>query len=184
MPPHVVEPLLSEETVRQRVESLAAELAQVLPVDPVVVGLFKGAFVFCADLARALSRHGVAPELAFMVLSSYGKETQSSGRVRVALDCDHPLQGRVVLLLDDILDSGRTLDFAVKHLQAKGAARVISCVLLDKPERRQIPFEADFVGFSIPNVFVVGCGIDYAEQHRELPFIGAVAFTSSGEIGR
>lgn len=169
-----VSPLFTEEHIRQRVEELAAAIAPRLGPEPVLVALLTGAFVFTADLVRALSRQGVRPHVDFMVLSSYGKGTVSSGRVQVKLDCQESLAGRQVLLVDDILDSGNTLTFAIEHLRRKGATEVLTCLLLDKPERRQVPITADFLGFTVPNVFIVGYGIDYAEQYRELPFVAMV----------
>lgn len=169
-----VETLISEEQIRERVVAMAGELAPQLRPGTVVISLLKGAFVFAADLVRELARHGVTLHLDFMVLSSYGRSTQSSGRVTVHLDCKTLEENQEVLLLDDILDTGNTLTFAVDHLRQKGAKRIVSCVLLDKPSRRQTDFEADVVGFTIPDQFVVGYGIDYAEKYRELPFVGYV----------
>lgn len=172
-----VDPLISQEKLAQAIDRLAGEAAALLEPEPVVIGLFKGAFIFTADLVRALSRHGVEPRLDFLVLSSYGSGMDSGGNIKVLLDCREELTGRQVLLVDDILDSGNTLSFTVDHLLNKGASQVITCVLLDKPQRRTAHFEADLVGFTIPNTFVVGYGIDYAERHRELPFVGMVRFT-------
>lgn len=169
-----VDVMIEEPRLLARVGEMATEIAPRLAVDPVIVGLFKGGFVFTADLMRALSRHGITPRMDFMVLSSYGKGMESSGEVRVKLDCGEDLADKQVLLLDDILDSGQTLDFAKRHLLSKGAREVLTAVLLDKPERRKVDFRADFVGFTIPNAFVVGYGIDYAEKYRELPHIGVV----------
>ena len=169
-----IETLLTEEAIRQRVVELAAEIVPQLSPKTVVVALLKGAFVFSADLMRELSRHNMDLRLDFMVLSSYGSETRSSGRVLINLDCQEFIENRDVLLLDDILDSGNTLTFAVEHLYHKGAERILTCVLLDKPSRRQTAIQADFVGFTIPDQFVVGYGIDYAERFRELPYVGYV----------
>ncbi len=170
----VVEPLLTEDEVGDGVVRMAAEIAPCLQKNAMVVGLLKGAYVYAADLVRELSRLGVAVEVEFMVLSSYGKSTESSGTIQVKLDCSENLAGRQILLLDDILDSGNTLAFAVEHLQKRGAAEVLTAVLLDKPARRTNGFNADFVGFEIDNLFVVGYGIDFAEHFRELPYVGYV----------
>ncbi|MEO5352201.1 MAG: hypoxanthine phosphoribosyltransferase [Magnetococcus sp. XQGC-1] len=167
-----IESLVTEEQIRNRVLELANEIAPRLQPGTVVVALLKGAFVFAADLLRELSRHNLDINLDFMVLSSYGNDTRSNGRVLINLDCQRFVENRDVLLVDDILDSGNTLTFAVEHMRYKGAERIMTCVLLDKPSRRQTPFQADFVGFTIPDLFVVGYGIDYAERFRELPFIG------------
>jgi hypoxanthine phosphoribosyltransferase len=169
-----VETLLGEEELAARIKTQAAEIAPRLEKNALVVGLLKGAYVYTADLVRELSRLGAKLEVEFMVLSSYGKNTVSSGQVQVKLDCGGDLDGRQVLLLDDILDSGRTLAFAAEHLKKHGAAEVITAVLLDKPERRANNFNADFVGFEIDNLFVVGYGIDFAEHFRDLPYVGYI----------
>ncbi|MBF0158124.1 MAG: hypoxanthine phosphoribosyltransferase, partial [Magnetococcales bacterium] len=139
---------------------------------PLIVALLKGSAVFCADLMRQLGRLGIQPALDFMILSSYGRDTTSSGRVQMQLDCQEEVRNRPVLLIDDILDSGLTLQFSSHHLRQRGAKNLLTAVLLDKPARRQVAVQADFVGFTIPNLFVVGYGIDYAERYRELSFIG------------
>ncbi|MEO5340851.1 MAG: hypoxanthine phosphoribosyltransferase [Magnetococcus sp. MYC-9] len=167
-----IEPLITEQQIRDRVVALAGEIAPQLQPGTVVVALLKGAFVFAADLLRELARHHLEINLDFMVLSSYGSDTRSSGRVLINLDCQKLVDNRDVLLLDDILDSGNTLTFAANHMRFKGAVKITTCVLLDKPSRRQTPFQADFVGFTIPDLFVVGYGIDHAERFRELPYIG------------
>lgn len=166
--------LLEESKLLARVKSQAAEIAPRLQDGVVVVGLLKGAYVYSADLIRELSRLGARLLVDFMVLSSYGRGTESSGQVAVKLDCDQDLNGRQVLLLDDILDSGNTMAFAVNHLKKRGASEVLTAVLLDKPSRRTNNFQADFVGFEIDNLFVVGYGIDFAEHFRDLPDVGYV----------
>ncbi|MBF0425814.1 MAG: hypoxanthine phosphoribosyltransferase [Magnetococcales bacterium] len=170
---HQITTLFTETQVLERVAALAAEMAPRLEPEPIVLGLLKGALVFTADMLRALSRQGVKPLLDCMALASYGKGTISSGSIQVRMDNTLDLAGRQVLLLDDILDSGNTMSFAVQRLRDKGAAHILTCVLLDKPSRRQVSFAADFVGFTIPDTFVVGYGIDYAEHHRELPQVAA-----------
>lgn len=170
----VPQTLFDAATIAARVGSLAGEIAAVVPLDVTVVGLLKGAFVFTADLVRALDGQGVRPRLEFLQVSSYGAGTESSGRVQVIGGLPGSVQGRDVLLVDDIQDSGRTLAFTAEMLKEHGARRLWSCALLDKPSRRKVAFEADFVGFSIPDVFVVGYGIDYAERWRHLPWIGKV----------
>ncbi|MBF0357562.1 MAG: hypoxanthine phosphoribosyltransferase [Magnetococcales bacterium] len=169
-----VEPLINEAEIKTRIKTMAKEIAPHMEKNVVVVGLLKGAYVFTADLVRELARLGVVPIVDFMVLSSYGKSTESSGTVEVKLDCEEDLSGRQVLLLDDILDSGRTLSFAVDHLEKLGASSVLTAVLLDKPSRRNNSFTADFSGFTIDNLFVVGYGIDFAEHFREHPYVGFV----------
>ncbi|MBF0143696.1 MAG: hypoxanthine phosphoribosyltransferase [Magnetococcales bacterium] len=150
---------------------MATELRPRLRDGLLVVGIFKGAILFTADLIRALSRlpgpKGV--EVDFLVVSSYGQGGVSSGQVELLCDCRTPVAGRQVLLIDDIIDTGHTLDMVAKHLRDQGAAEVITCLLLDKPERRQVSFTPDAVGFRIPDLFVVGYGLDFASRHRELP---------------
>lgn len=176
---YVVEEMLSEKEIQARVIALAGEIVPRLSPDTVVISLLKGAFIFAADLLRALAHHdlarlGVGLQTDFMVFSSYGSGTHSRGQVLIKLECQESLAGRDVLLVDDILDSGNTLAFAVQHLRYKKAAQILTCVLLDKPSRRQTNITPDFVGFAVPDRFVVGYGIDYAEKHRELPYIGYV----------
>ncbi|MBF0455648.1 MAG: hypoxanthine phosphoribosyltransferase [Magnetococcales bacterium] len=169
-----VKTLLEASAIQARIETLAGEIFPRLQEQVVVVALLKGAYVFTADLVRALSKQGAKMSIQFMVLSSYGAGTVSSGRVQVKLDCDEDLTGRQVLLLDDILDSGNTLSFAVDHLKQKGATEVLTAVLLDKPARRTTPAQADFVGFAIDNLFVVGYGIDFAEHFRDRADVGFI----------
>jgi len=135
----------------------------------------KGSFVFTADLLRALHYHGVHPRIDFMTLSSYGTGTESSGEVVITRDITDDVRGAKILLIDDILESGRTLAFARALLQERGAETVRLCVLLDKPEKRKTKLNADYVGFSIGDAFVVGYGLDYAHYYRELPFIGTIS---------
>lgn len=166
--------LVEEAALRARVEEMAAAIAATLPPDVTMVGLLKGVFVFAADLVRALDAQGFRPRIEFLQVSSYGSAMTSSGNVKVIGTMPDAVAGRDVLLLDDILDSGRTLSFTRDMLLERGASRVWTCVLLDKPSRRVLPCDADFVGFTIEDVFVVGYGIDYDERFRHLPFIGRV----------
>lgn len=146
-----------------------------LPRDPLALVTLTGGFVFAADLLRALAGRGLAIETDTLQLSSYGRGSQSLGTVRLVHEADAEMAGRTVLLIDDILDSGRTLAFARAHLAARGAASVIAAVLLDKPARRSVPARAEFVGFTIPDVFVVGYGLDLAGRYRELPDVCVLA---------
>ena len=167
--------LFSEAEVEARVTAMARAIADQLPKRFTLVGLLKGSFVFVADLARALSKAGCSQRIEFMRVSSYGSGTTSSGIVSLMGDAPDGVKGEPVLLVDDIQDSGRTLAFTRAFLLERGAAKVWTCTLLDKPSRREVESgEVDFVGFAIPDVFVVGYGIDYAERFRELPFIGKV----------
>jgi hypoxanthine phosphoribosyltransferase len=166
--------LISSEEIAARVEALAAEIARTIPDDFVIVGLLKGAAIFVADLARALDRAGAHPEIEFMRLSSYGLAKVSSGEVHLLGDVPTDLAGRRVLLVDDIVDTGRSIAYAAALLRQRGISDLWTCALLDKPERREIEVKIDFVGFSIRDVFVAGYGIDYAEEYRYLPYIGIV----------
>ncbi|MFW5680581.1 MAG: hypoxanthine phosphoribosyltransferase [Pseudomonadota bacterium] len=172
--PPEVEPMIAGSALTTRVDELALEIAGVMPADCIVVGILTGSFVFVADLVRALDRHGLGPEVRFLQLASYGMGTESTGEVQVLGSLAGRFEGREVLVVDDIQDTGHTLAVASRILLDRGAARVRTCALLDKPSRRAVEFQADFVGFTIPDVFVVGYGIDYAERYRHLPFIGAV----------
>ena len=177
-PYHIDEVLITPRQLEQRVDEVAREIAAGAPSENlVVIGILRGSFIFLADLVRDLYQHGVRPRIDFLTLESYGSETESSGQVRVVKDIRMDVQGADVMLVDDILDSGRTLSFASQHLLAKGARSVKTCALLDKPSRRVIPFEADFVGFKVPDTFVVGYGLDYDSYYRELPYIAKVTFT-------
>jgi hypoxanthine phosphoribosyltransferase len=169
-----VSKLIDEGQIARRVTQLAHEIAAAVPGELTVVGLLKGSFVFVADLIRAFDRVGLAPRVDFVRLSSYGHRKESSGAVRLIGEPPADLAGRQVLLVDDVLDTGRSLAFARDLLAATGASRVWICVLVDKPSRREVEVTADFVGFTVGDRFVVGYGIDYAENHRQLPYIGAV----------
>jgi len=132
----------------------------------IVVIVLKGAFIFAADLTRRLAEQGLRLRLDFLRAASYGDSDLSSGKVSLQLDVSLPLVNQKVLLIDDIIDTGLTLSFLAQHLKRKGATEVKTCVLLDKPARRLIDFKPDYIGFSIPDVFVVGYGLDFAEEHR------------------
>jgi hypoxanthine phosphoribosyltransferase len=174
-PPGTVEVMYSAAEIGARVGALAAEIADTLGPEIMVVAVLKGSFVFTADLLRALHHHGVHPRIDFMTLSSYGTGTESSGKVAVTKDISDDVRGAKILLIDDILESGRTLAFARELLRDRGAEQVQLCVLLDKPEKRKIEVDADYVGFSIGDAFVVGYGLDYAHYYRELPYIGTIS---------
>jgi hypoxanthine phosphoribosyltransferase len=166
--------LFSAAEIAARVDALAIEIAHAIPSDFVMVGLLKSAAVFVADLARALDRVGARPEIEFMRLSSYGLAKESSGAVQLVGDVPADLVGRPVLLVDDIVDTGRSIAHAAAQLRQRGIDDLWICALLDKPQRREIEVAIDFVGFLIGNVFVVGYGTDYAEKYRHLPYIGTV----------
>jgi hypoxanthine phosphoribosyltransferase len=175
---HIQEVLLSADQIGARVRSLVHDMAEGCRGENLVmVGILRGSFVFLADLVRELYRQDVHPRVDFMTLESYGSSTESSGQVRVTKDVGMDLAGADVLIVDDILDTGRTLCFARQHLQRLGAHSVRTCALLDKPARRIVPLEADYIGFTIEDRFVVGYGLDYDGRYRELPHIACVTFT-------
>jgi hypoxanthine phosphoribosyltransferase len=170
-----ITPLYSEETIARRIEELAQEIAALELDDLIIVAILKGSFIFAADLIRALQRKGLAPEIDFIFLASYGTGTTSRGEVKVLRDVESELNGRDVVIVDDILDSGRTLAFAKALLASRGSRSVRTCVLLDKKVPREAEIVPDFIGFHCPPVYVVGYGMDLAHRYRELPFIGEVA---------
>lgn len=167
--------LISAEQIAGRVDQLVAEMQSHCRAENLVlIGILRGSFMFLADLVRDLYQHGVHPRIDFITLESYGSGTESSGTVKITKDITVDISGAVVILIDDILDTGRTLNFAKTLMLQKGASRVLTCALLDKPERRVVPINADFVGFTIPDHFVVGYGLDFDSRYRELPYIAKV----------
>jgi hypoxanthine phosphoribosyltransferase len=169
-----VSKLFDEAEVAARVETLAGAIMRAVGAEFVVIGVLKGSFIFLADLVRALARVGATPGIEFMRLASYGQKKESSGEVLLLGDVPRDFEGRAVLLVDDIVDTGLSMDYGKQLLMERNASRVWTCALLDKPSRRRVGVDLDFVGFEIPDVFVVGYGIDYAEQYRYLPYIGKV----------
>lgn len=161
---------ITEREVRSRVEALGAEIrAACSSVDLLtVVCVLKGSAIFFADLIRVL---GLPVECEFIAVSSYGKATRSSGEVKLNLDITSPLENKHILLVEDIVDSGLTIRFLMDLLRVRHPASLRVCTLLDKPSARKVEVRADFVGFSIPNEFVVGYGLDYGQRYRELPYI-------------
>ena len=166
--------LFSEEDISARVRAMADEIVAAQPTHLLVVAILKGSFMFAADLIRALHKAGLEPQVEFMHLSSYLDGTVSSGHVTILKDLDSTPAGRDVLIVDDILESGRTLAFAKDLLSARGARRVMVAVMLEKPLKRAVQIKADFTGFECPDLFVVGYGMDVAHSYRQLPFIGVV----------
>ena len=161
-------------TIARRVDDLARRIAADMPGEFIVVVVLKGSFVFAADLIRALHSAGATARVDFITLASYGTGTTSAGSVALVRDLSEDVAGQRVLLVDDIVDTGRTLKFAREELLRRGAAEVQTCLLLDKAARRVVEIAPDYVGFSIPDRFVVGYGLDLAHYYRGLPFIGAV----------
>lgn len=167
--------LFDEAAIASRVRELACVIAHDLPEPtPVLIGLLTGAFIFLADLARELGRLGVEPQVDFMAVSHYGHSTESSGLVQIHKDSALDFTGRPLLLVDDILDSGRTLRMVRDHLTSRHPSWLRTCVLLDKPSRRQVTISADYVGFEVPDAWVIGYGLDAYGQGRGLPYVAAL----------
>lgn len=167
-----IEILYDAEAIAARVDELAEDIAKTNPHRLLIVIVLKGGFVFGADLARALARHHVGLEVEFISLSSYGSSLKTSGEVRILRDIGCPVEDREVLLVDDVLDSGLTLQFAKDLMEHRGARKVTVAAIVDKPQNRTNGFVADYVGFTSPDYFLVGYGMDAAHAWRELPDIG------------
>jgi hypoxanthine phosphoribosyltransferase len=173
--PYVIDQLISAKAIAARVEGLAREISDFYAGTDklVVVGLLRGSFVFIADLVREID---LPVEVDFLEVSSYGMGTESSREVRVLKDLRGEIEGKDVLVVEDIVDTGHTLARVLEFLGTRHPARLEVCALLDKPSRREVEVRAKWVGFEIPDAFVVGYGIDYAQRNRNLPHIGAVRF--------
>jgi hypoxanthine phosphoribosyltransferase len=168
----VEEILLTGEQIADRVAELGAQLAaDYAGRDPVLVSVLKGSIVFLADLIRAME---TSVSLDLMEVSSYGASTETSGQVRILKDLSKPIQGRDVIVVEDIIDTGLTLNYLLKYLHDKGPASVRICCLLDKPARRLAEIPIDYRGFTIPDRFVIGYGLDYDERYRNLPYVGVL----------
>ena len=175
--PDGIEVIFSPEVIARRLDALAREIVAAGFERLLVIPILTGSFVFSADLLRGLHHAGLAPEVDFLSLASYRRATTSSGSVDILRDMELDVTGRDVLLIDDILDTGRTLAYAKDLVAARGARRIGTCVLLNKRVRRAVEISADFVAFDCPPVFVVGYGMDLAHRYRELPFVGRIAET-------
>ena len=168
----VGETLVAERDLQRRVKELGAEIsADYQGRDLVMIGVLKGAILFLADLMRELS---VPCEVDFMAVSSYGSSTDSSGVVRILKDLDASIEGRDILVVEDIIDSGLTLHYLIKNLRARNPESLEVCALLTKPERRRIDLPIRYVGFEIPNRFAIGYGLDHAQRYRNLPYVAAL----------
>jgi hypoxanthine phosphoribosyltransferase len=169
----VGEILVQRDELEHRIRELGAEISRdYAGREVLLVGVLKGAVFFLADLMRQLD---VACEVDFMAVSSYGASTDSSGVVRILKDLDAPIEGRDVLIVEDIVDSGLTLSYLFRMLRARGPASLEVCALLTKPQRREIDLPIRYVGFEIPNRFAIGYGLDYAERFRNLPYVAVLA---------
>ena len=168
----VSEILIDEETLQARVAELGQEIsADYESRDVLLIGVLKGAVFFMADLMRQLT---VPCEIDFMAISSYGASTDSSGVVRILKDLDMNIEGRDVLVVEDIIDSGLTLSYLIRNLEAREPASLEVCALMTKPARRAIDVDVRYTGFEIPNAFVVGYGLDFGERYRNLPYVGVL----------
>jgi hypoxanthine phosphoribosyltransferase len=167
-----LEPLFTAEQIQLRVAEMGAEIARdYRDTTPLLIGVLKGALLFLSDLVRATDlRLG----LEFMAISSYGASTRSSGEVKIVKDLDVPIEGRDILVVEDIVDTGLTLSYLLANLRSRGARSVKLAALLDKWERREREVPIDYLGFKIPDAFVVGYGLDFAERYRNLPFIAVL----------
>ena len=168
----ILKVLLSEEEIKARIQELGDQLYdQFKDKNPMFVGVLNGCFIFMADLVRAAQ---LKSEVEFIGLSSYKNATKSSGVVQITRDLQRDITGRDIIVVEDILDSGNTLNFLTEYLKTKGASSVTIATLLDKPARREKPITADYAGFEVPDEFVVGYGLDYCQQYRNMPYIGVL----------
>jgi hypoxanthine phosphoribosyltransferase len=166
----IQEVLYSEDVIQQKVQELGAAISRDYEGrNPLVICVLKGAFIFMADLSKNIA---IPIELDFMAVSSYGNSTRSSGEVKIIKDLDASVEGRDVLIVEDIIDSGLTLSYLIDVLERRNALSVNVVALFDKPGRRTVDLNADYTGFTIPDAFVVGYGLDYAEKYRNLPYVG------------
>ncbi len=166
--------LISEAEVAEKIAQLGAQISKDYEGEDIyMLCILKGGVFFMTELAKHVS---VPVELDFMAVSSYGSQTRSSGNVRIIKDLDTPITGKNVLVVEDIIDTGRTLAYLLENLQQRGPKSLKLCTLLDKPEERVTDVDVDYVGFQIPNKFVVGYGLDYDQHYRNLPYIGVVEF--------
>ena len=167
--------LIPEDKVDERIAQLGEQISQDYAGRQVhLIGILKGSIFFICDLAKRIT---VPVTMDFMSVSSYGAGTKSSGVVKLIKDLDDPINGKDVLVVEDIIDSGRTLSYLLKNLSSRQPASIRLCTLLDKPERREVDVEVDYQGFRIPDEFVIGYGLDYDQRYRNLPYIGVLSLT-------
>lgn len=169
---HTLQPFISESLIAERISALGQAITRDYGLTPshplVIVGILKGAFMFTADLVRAIQ---TPHQIEFLALSSYGNSTQSSGEVKIVSDLSIVIEEKHVLIVEDIADTGLTLNYLLELLKARRPASMKICALLDKPSNRRVPLTVDYTGFEIPNHFVVGYGLDWAGEYRQLPAI-------------
>ncbi len=166
----IQEILISEEEIQKRVSEIGAQITRDFrDKDPVFIGVLKGCFIFMADLMRSVTIHC---SMDFMAVSSYGNATKTTGAVEIIKDLNQDIEGRDIILVEDILDSGVTLNYLTEYLQVRKPASITIATLMDKPSRRKAPVYARYAGFEVPDAFVVGYGLDYAETYRNLPYVG------------
>lgn len=171
---YTIETLISREEVESRIKELAKLIeTDYKEKDLICIGLLKGSVMFLSDLIKEIT---LPLQIDFMNVSSYGSETTSSGNVKVIKDTDIDVREKDVLIVEDIIDTGITLEYVIGMFKTKGVASVKTCTLLSKPERRKIDVKVDYIGFEVPDKFVIGYGLDYAQKYRNLPYIGAVVF--------
>lgn len=172
---YIIEKVISEEEIQKKVDELSKRIIEDYEGKSVLlVGLLRGSVMFLSDIARRIPEEKVNITMDFMDVSSYGNSMESSREIKINKDLEEEVAGRHILIIEDIVDTGRTLN-EVKHiLSLRKPASLKICTLLDKPERREVEIEVDYVGFKIPDFFVIGYGIDYAQRHRALPYIGKV----------
>ena len=169
---HIGEILVQADELQHRISEMAAQISRDYEGrDLLLIGVLKGAVFFLSDLMRQIQ---IPCEVDFMAVASYGSSTDSSGVVRILKDLDAPLEGRNVLIVEDIVDSGLTLQYLMRTLEARGPASIEVCALLTKPERRKVETPARYVGFEIPDKFAIGYGLDYAERYRNLPYVATL----------
>ena len=164
--------LISEEDVAKRIKEIAAQISKDYEGEEIhLICILKGSVFFTCELARQIT---VPVTMDFMSVSSYGNETVSSGRVKILKDLDESIRDKNVIVVEDIIDTGRTLSHLMTFLKVREPKSLKLCALLDKPDRREIPVEVDYTGMQIPDLFVIGCGLDYGQKYRNLPYIGVV----------
>ncbi len=168
----VAKVIVSEKELKRRIAELGEQIsADYEGLNPLLLCVLKGGYVFLADLTRALT---IPHEVDFMAVSSYGDATETSGVVRILKDLDSDIMGRDVLIVEDIIDTGHTLAYLLENLRVRQPASLRICTMLNKPDRREVALDINYVGFIIPNEFVVGYGLDYIENYRNLPFVGVL----------